>query len=72
MLVFAISTILAAHSGVPSITNAIFAVSCDNFSLPTTLFKYSGPACVYGKCPEGTMSCGNSAEMKKLYASEVK
>ena len=37
-----------------------------------TLFKYSGPACVYGKCPEGTMSCGNSAEMKKLYASEVK
>ena len=32
-----------------------------------TLFKYAGPGCVHGKCPEGTMSCGQAAEMKKLY-----
>lgn len=32
-----------------------------------TLFKYAGPGCVHGKCPEGTMSCGQASEMKKLY-----
>lgn len=32
-----------------------------------TLFKYAGPSCVYGKCPEGAKSCGKAAEMKKLY-----
>ncbi|MBE7039411.1 MAG: FAD-dependent thymidylate synthase [Ruminococcaceae bacterium] len=32
-----------------------------------TLFKYAGPGCVHGKCPEGSMSCGKAAEMKKLY-----
>lgn len=33
-----------------------------------TLFAKSGPRCVYGKCPEGAMSCGNQLEMKKIYA----
>ena len=32
-----------------------------------TLFKYAGPGCVYGKCPEGSMSCGRAKEMKELY-----
>ncbi|RXI39867.1 FAD-dependent thymidylate synthase [Clostridium tetani] len=31
------------------------------------LFKYSGPSCVNGNCPEGAMSCGKAAEMKKIY-----
>lgn len=31
------------------------------------LFKYSGPSCVNGECPEGTMSCGKVTEMKKIY-----
>ena len=35
-----------------------------------SLFKYAGPACVHGKCPEGSMSCGKAAEMKKLYKQE--
>lgn len=31
------------------------------------LFKYAGPPCVHGKCPEGKMSCGKAAEMKEKY-----
>lgn len=41
-------------------------------SVAPTLFKYAGPGCAFGKCPEGTMSCGSSAEMKKLYGGEGK
>ncbi len=29
------------------------------------LFGLSGPACLSGPCPEGRMSCGNAAEVKK-------
>ena len=32
-----------------------------------TLFKYAGPPCVSGPCPEGKMSCGKMAEMRALY-----
>ena len=31
------------------------------------LFREAGPACVSGLCPEGKMSCGRAAEMRKLY-----
>lgn len=32
-----------------------------------TLFKQAGPACLLGPCPEGTMTCGKSAEMREAY-----
>lgn len=31
------------------------------------LFARSGPPCVSGACPEGAMSCGRAAEMRKKY-----
>lgn len=31
------------------------------------LFKKSGPPCVYGKCPEGKMSCGKMSEVKEKF-----
>jgi thymidylate synthase (FAD) len=31
------------------------------------IFKDAGPACVSGKCSEGRMTCGKSAEMRKKY-----
>ena len=33
-----------------------------------TLFKYAGPPCVSGPCPEGKMSCGRMLEMRDKYA----
>lgn len=35
-----------------------------------TLFKYSGPSCVKGACPEGKMSCGKIIEMRAKYLSK--
>jgi len=32
-----------------------------------TLFKKSGPACLYAPCPEGKMSCGKILEIRKIY-----
>lgn len=32
-----------------------------------TLFKYAGPPCVSGKCPEGRMSCGKMLEKREKY-----
>ena len=32
-----------------------------------TIFAGSGPACVEGPCPEGKMSCGRAAEMRKKF-----
>ncbi|MFA7637007.1 MAG: FAD-dependent thymidylate synthase [Monoglobales bacterium] len=32
-----------------------------------TIFKKAGPSCVAGPCPEGKMSCGLAAEMRKKY-----
>ncbi len=32
-----------------------------------TLFKYAGPSCVKGGCPEGKMTCGKAAQMREKY-----
>nr|WP_319002026.1 FAD-dependent thymidylate synthase [Clostridium tagluense] len=32
------------------------------------LFKYAGPSCVNGPCPEGSMSCGKVMDIRKEYA----
>lgn len=32
-----------------------------------TLFKYAGPNCVKGPCPEGKMTCGMVKEMREMY-----
>lgn len=32
-----------------------------------TLFKFAGPSCIKGACPEGSMSCGRMKEMKDKY-----
>lgn len=32
-----------------------------------TVFKYAGPPCVSGACPEGQMSCGKAAEKRKMF-----
>ncbi len=31
------------------------------------IFRYAGPKCVHGACPEGNMSCGKRAEMQNKY-----
>ena len=31
------------------------------------IFKDAGPGCVTGKCPEGKMSCGKAAQMRKKF-----
>lgn len=33
------------------------------------LFKKSGPPCLYGKCPEGKMSCGKMVEVKEKFSN---
>jgi len=35
-----------------------------------TLFKFAGPSCVRGACPEGKMTCGKAAQMRKAYRME--
>ena len=35
-----------------------------------TLFKKAGPPCVFGKCPEGKMSCGKMAQKRKMFGGE--
>ncbi len=37
-----------------------------------TLFKKAGPSCVAGSCPEGKMTCGKAAQMRKKYTAEEK
>lgn len=32
-----------------------------------TVFRYAGPPCVSGACPEGQMSCGKAAEKRKMF-----
>lgn len=34
-----------------------------------SIFKYAGPSCVHGPCPEGTMSCKKQNEMRERYAA---
>ncbi|SHH85098.1 thymidylate synthase (FAD) [Caloranaerobacter azorensis DSM 13643] len=36
-----------------------------------TLFKYSGPACLYGDCPEGSMSCGKMKEVREKFKNLI-
>lgn len=36
-----------------------------------TLFKYAGPPCLAGTCPEGKMSCGKIKEVREKYASKI-
>lgn len=31
------------------------------------LFKYSGPSCLFGKCPEGSMCCGKQKEVREKF-----
>ncbi len=33
-----------------------------------TVFKYSGPNCVKGNCPEGNMTCGKIKEVRELFS----
>lgn len=33
-----------------------------------TLFKYSGPSCLNGSCPEGKMTCGMAKEVREKYS----
>ncbi len=35
-----------------------------------SIFKYAGPSCVSGPCPEGAMSCGKALEKRKMYLGE--
>lgn len=35
-----------------------------------TIFKFAGPSCVAGPCPEGAMSCGKALEKRKMYLGE--
>lgn len=37
-----------------------------------SIFKYAGPGCVTGRCTEGKMSCGKTAEMIKHFKDLVK
>ncbi len=34
------------------------------------LFKYSGPSCVRGICPEGKMTCGKIEEVRRMYVDK--
>jgi len=36
-------------------------------TIAPVIFKYAGPPCLKGQCPEGTMSCGKAAEKRKLF-----
>lgn len=31
------------------------------------LFKFAGPECLHGPCPEGSMTCGQAAELRKEF-----
>ncbi|MBR5783238.1 MAG: FAD-dependent thymidylate synthase [Clostridia bacterium] len=35
-----------------------------------TIFRYAGPPCVKGGCPEGKMTCGSASEMKQKFLGE--
>lgn len=35
-----------------------------------TVFRYAGPPCVKGGCPEGKMTCGKAKEMKEKYLKD--
>ena len=35
-----------------------------------TIFKYAGPSCLSGTCPEGKMTCGKMLEKRKMFLGE--
>ncbi|SEF96007.1 thymidylate synthase (FAD) [Caloramator fervidus] len=35
-----------------------------------TIFKFAGPPCLTGKCPEGKMSCGKINQVREKYLNE--
>ena len=37
------------------------------YAVAPTLFRHSGPLCVYGPCTEGKMTCGKAAEVRAQY-----
>ena len=37
------------------------------YGVAPNIFKKAGPSCVAGACPEGNMTCGKAAEMRKRY-----
>lgn len=39
-------------------------------AISPTLFKYCGPSCVGGPCPEGKMTCGQIQGMREKYLSK--
>ncbi len=39
------------------------------YEVAPEIFKKAGPACVSGKCSEGSMTCGRAAEMKEFYSA---
>ena len=42
------------------------------YTVAPNIFKYAGPGCVTGRCTEGKMSCGKTAEMIKHFKDLVK
>lgn len=46
------------------VANQMLKLVCD---VAPNLFSKAGPSCVSGFCPEGKMTCGKAAEMKKYY-----
>ena len=42
------------------------------YAVAPNIFKYAGPGCVTGRCTEGKMSCGKTAEMIKHFKDLVK
>lgn len=42
------------------------------YTVAPNIFKYAGPGCVSGRCTEGKMSCGKTAEMIKHFKDLVK
>ncbi len=39
------------------------------YPVAPTLFRYSGPGCLRGGCPEGRMSCGKAEEVRAEFAA---
>ena len=33
-----------------------------------TIFRDAGPGCVTGSCPEGTLSCGRTKEVREFFS----
>lgn len=46
------------------VANQMLSLVC---KVAPELFKKAGPSCVCGACPEGKMTCGKAAEMRKMY-----